>query len=192
MDAPVVITTLVLAASAVYRTMSGKNDTLTAGLWTAMLATGIAFFCIPIDDALQSVTGFSRLGQLLISLAFVASSYLVAKKVYYVARIDSLWPLIFTGASITGMLAVYGATDLHSQHSSWTAGSGWAEISPISEWLDLSPGAASTWFAVAFALGVFPTHIAAIIGVLEVRQPDNPPRVRRPIELQVIRCTYIR
>jgi hypothetical protein len=77
---------------------------------------------------------------------------------YRVARIESYWPIAFTVTSMTGMVALYCATDLrHTQKFA----------------IDSVPGAASAWFAIFFAIGLLPTHIAAIIGVLSVTQKDN-------------------
>jgi hypothetical protein len=77
---------------------------------------------------------------------------------YHVAGIDSRWPIIFTVASITGIIALYCATELH--HTQSIA-------------IESVPGAASAWLATVVAIGLLPTHISAIIGVLKIRHKEN-------------------
>ena len=88
----------------------------------------------------------------------VISSYLIARMTYRVADIDSHWPVVFTVTSVTGMIALYCATELH--HTQTLA-------------IESVPGEASAWFAIAPAIGLLPTHISAIIGVLKMTHKDN-------------------
>jgi hypothetical protein len=149
---------LVLAASAFYRTISGKREALTAGLWTAAFAMGGQALVGPLDTALKSSTGLDSLSQPISYSAMVISSYLIAQMTYRVARIDSHWPIVFTVTSITGMIALYCTTELH--HTQTLA-------------IEAVPGAASAWFAIVLVIGLLPTHISAIIGVLEAKHKDN-------------------
>jgi hypothetical protein len=153
------VVTLAVAASALYRTTTGKREALTAGLWTAALALSIiAFWAEPLNASLTEITGLGNLARLIYYFAMVISSYLVARMTYRVARIESYWPLVFTVTSIVGMIAFYCATDLH--HVQKPA-------------IDSVPGAASAWFAVFYAIGLLPTHIAAIIGVLSMTHKNS-------------------
>jgi hypothetical protein len=149
---------LVLAVSAFYRTISGKRENLTAGLWVAAFGLAISAPVVTVDAALKSVTGLDSLSQLVCYSAMVISSYLIAQMTYHVADIDSRWPMVFTVTSITGMVALYCATEL--RHTQTLA-------------IETVPGAASAWFAVVYAIGLLPTHISAIIGVLKMRHKDN-------------------
>jgi hypothetical protein len=150
--------TLALVASSCYRTIAGKRDPITAGLWTAAFAMGIAALIVPLDAALKSVTGLDSLAQVISSCAFVVSSYLIARMTYHVAGIDSRWPIIFTVISIAGYIAFYCATELcHTQALA----------------IESVPGAASARLAVVFAIGLLPTHISVIIGVLQIRHKEN-------------------
>jgi hypothetical protein len=149
---------LTLTASAFYRTTAGKREALTAGLWAAAFGLGVGAFVVPVDAALKDATGLDSLSQLITYIAMVISSYLIAQMTYRVARIESYWPLVFTVTSMTGMVAFYCATDLH--HVQTLA-------------IEAVPGAASAWFAIFYAVGLLPTHIAAIIGVLGARHKDN-------------------
>jgi hypothetical protein len=149
---------LVLAASACYRTIAGKREALTVGLWTAALAMGAQALVGPLDAALKSITGLDNLSQPISYPAMVISSYLIARMTYDVAGIDSRWPIIYTAISIAGMIALYSATDLH--HTQTLA-------------IETVPGAASAWYAIALTIGLLPTHIAAIIGVLKMTHKDN-------------------
>jgi hypothetical protein len=150
--------TLALVVSSFYRTIAGKRDNLTAGLWAAAFAMGIAALVVPLDAALKSVTGLDSLAQAISSCAFVVSSYLIARMTYHVAGIESRWPIIFTATSIAGYIALYCATELcHTQALA----------------IESVPGAASAWLAVVFAIGLLPTHISAIIGVLQIRHKEN-------------------
>jgi hypothetical protein len=153
-----IVAALVLTASALYRTIAGKREALTAGLWAAALSMAIGAFPIWPDAALKSITGFDSLSQPFSYAALVISSYLIARMTYRLARIDSQWPMVFTVTSLTGMIAVYFATDLHRTQ---TIG------------IEMVPGAASAWFAIVLAIGLLPTHISAIIGVLEADHKDN-------------------
>jgi hypothetical protein len=150
---------VVLAASAFYRTISGKRENLTAGLWVAAFGMAISALVVPLDTALKSITGLDSLSQLVCYSAMVISSYLIAQMTYHVADIDSRWPMVFTVTSITGMVAFYCATEL--RHTQTLA-------------IETVPGAASAWFAIFYAIGLLPTHISAIIGVLEMRHKDSP------------------
>ncbi|OHU47347.1 hypothetical protein BKG82_27235 [Mycobacteroides chelonae] len=149
---------IVLAASALYRTLAGRREALTAGLWTAAVGMAVSALVVPLDAALKSLTGLDSLSQLLCYSAMVISSYLIARMTYHVADIDSRWPLVFTVTSITGMIALYSATDL--RHIQTLA-------------IETVPGAASAWFAIFYAIGLLPTHISAIIGVLKMTHKDN-------------------
>ena len=149
---------LVLAASAFYRTISGKREALTAGLWTAAFGMAISALVVPLDSALKSITGLDSLSQLICYSAMVISSYLIAQMTYHVADIDSHWPIVFTVTSTTGMIALYCATEL--RHTQTLA-------------IETVPGAASAWFAIFYAIGLLPTHISAIIGVLEMTHKDS-------------------
>jgi hypothetical protein len=149
---------LVLAASACYRTITGKREALTAGLWTAAFAMAVGALVVPLDAALNSITGLGSLSQLVSYPAMVISSYLVARMTYDVAGIDSRWPIFYTAISIAGMIALYSVTDLH--HTQTLA-------------IETQPGATSAWFAIFYAIGLFPTHISAIIGVLKMEHKDN-------------------
>jgi hypothetical protein len=151
--------TLIVAGSALYRTAVGKREALTAGLWTAALAGAISTFVVPLDAALKSITGLDSLSQPLAFSVLVISSYLIARLTYEVADIESHWPIIFTVTSITGMIALYCTTELHRTQTLA---------------IDEAPGAASGWFATVLAIGLFPTHISAIIGVLKIRHKENP------------------
>jgi hypothetical protein len=153
------VVTLVVAASALYRTTTGKREALTSGLWAAAFALSIiAFLAEPLNTFLREITGLGNLARLIYYFAMVISSYLIARMTYRVARIESHWPLVFTVTSIAGMIAFYCATDLH--HIQKPA-------------IDSVPGAASAWFAIFFAIGILPTHIAAIIGVLSMTHKNN-------------------
>ena len=149
---------LVLAASGFYRTIFGKHEALTAGLWTAAFGLAIGAMVVPIDRALKGITGLDSLSQLITYIAMVISSYLIAQMTYHVADIDSHWPIVFTVTSVTGMIALYCATEL--RHTQTLA-------------IETMPGEASTWFAIAYAIGLLPTHISAIIGVLKMTHKDN-------------------
>jgi hypothetical protein len=149
---------LVLTASAFYRTITGGCESLTAGLWAAAFAMVGQALVGPLDAALKSMTGLEGLSQPISYTATVISSYLIARMTYHVADIDSHWPILFTAASITGMIALYCATELH--HTQSLA-------------IETVPGAASAWFAIAYAIGLFPTHISAIIGVRRMAHKDN-------------------
>jgi hypothetical protein len=149
--------TLALAASAFFRTISGKREALTAGLWTAVSAFAIAAL-LPVPGASNTPAWLDNLAQIVCFLAFVASSYLIARMTYYVARIESHWPAIFTATSVAGMIVLYCATELRSTRAY-----------PI----EAGPTAASAWFAITVAVGLLPTHIAAIVGVMQIRDKDN-------------------
>lgn len=148
----------VLAGSAFYRTLAGRREALTAGLWAAAIGMAISAAVVPLDAALKSATGLDSLSQLICYSGMVLSSYLIARMTYHVADIDSRWPLVFTITSITGMLALYSATEL--RHIQTLA-------------IETVPGAASAWFAVFYAIGLLPTHISAVIGVLKMNRKDN-------------------
>jgi hypothetical protein len=148
---------LVLAASATYRTITGKRENLTAGLWTAAFGLAISAPVVTIDATLKSIIGLDSLSQLICYTAMVVSSYLIARMTYHVADIDSHWPIFFTVTSIVGMIALYCATELHSTQSLA---------------IETVPGAASAWFALFYAIGLLPTHISAIIGVLQMTHKD--------------------
>jgi hypothetical protein len=150
---------LVLAASAFYRTTAGKREALTYGLWTAALAMAVGALVVPLDAALNSITGLDNLSQQISYPAMVISSYLIARMTYDVAGIDSRWPIFYTAISIAGMIALYSVvTDLH--HTQTVT-------------IETVPGAASAWFALFYAIGLLPTHISAIIGVLKMEHKDN-------------------
>jgi hypothetical protein len=158
MDPVATVIAVVLAASACYRTITGKREALTAGLWTAAFAMAAGALVVPLDAALHSITGLDNLSQLISYPALVISSYLIARMTYDVAGIDSRWPIFYTVISIAGMIALYSVTDLH--HTQTFA-------------IETQPGATSAWFAIALAIGVFPTHISAVIGVLKMEHKDN-------------------
>lgn len=141
------------AASSLYRTVVGKREALTAGLWTAAFALSIIAIVVEQLDA-----SLSNRVRLIYYFAMVISSYLIARMTYRVARIESYWPMAVTVTSVAGMIALYCATDLH--HTQEFA-------------IDSVPSAASAWFAIFFAVGLLPTHIAAIIGVLSVTHKDS-------------------
>jgi hypothetical protein len=149
---------LVLAASALYRTVTGKHEAFTAGLWTAAFSFPIGALVVPLDAALKNITGLDSLSQLISYPALVVSSYLIARMTYRVADIDSHWPILFTATSITGMIALYCTTDLHRTQA-------------IA--IETVPSTASAWFAICLAIGLLPTHISAIIGVVEMKHKDN-------------------
>lgn len=149
---------LVVAASACYRTIAGKREALTAGLWTAAFAGAVGALVVPLDEALNSITGLDNLSQLISYPATVISSYLIARMTYDVAGIDSRWPIFYTAISIAGMIALYSVTDLH--HTQTLA-------------IETQPGATSAWFAIFYAIGLLPTHISAIIGVLKMEHKDS-------------------
>jgi hypothetical protein len=149
---------LILAASASYRTISGKRETLAAGLWTAAAGMAISALVVPLDRALKGITGLDSLSQLICYSAMVVSSYLIARMTYHVAGIDSHWPIVFTVISIAGMIALYCATEL--RHTQTLA-------------IETVPGEPSSWFAIFYAIGLLPTHISAIIGVLQIRHKEN-------------------
>src|SRR5437588_4486295 len=123
----------VLAASACYRTIAGKREALTVGLWTAAFAMAVGAVGVPLDAALNSITGLDSLSQLIGYLAAVISSYLIARMTYDVAGIDSRWPIFYTATSIAGMIALYSVTDLHHTHTLA---------------IETVPGATSAWFAI--------------------------------------------
>jgi hypothetical protein len=112
----------------------------------------------PLDTALKNITGLDSLSQPIGYSAMVISSYLIARMTYRIADIDSYWPMVFTVASITGMIALYCATEL--RHTQSLA-------------IETVPGAASAWFAIFLAIGLLPTHISAIIGVLQMAHKDS-------------------
>jgi hypothetical protein len=64
---------LVLVASAFYRTTAGKREAFTYGLWTAAFAMAVGALVVPLDAALNSITGLGSLSQL--SLAGVIGAY---------------------------------------------------------------------------------------------------------------------
>lgn len=149
---------LVLAASALYRTFVGRRESLTVGLWAAAFAMAIGAMVGPLDTALKNITGLDNLSQPIGYSAMVISSYLIARMTYYIAHIDSYWPMALTAASITGMIAIYCATEL--RHTQSLA-------------IETVPGAASAWFAIFLAIGLLPTHISAIIGVSRMTHKDH-------------------
>jgi hypothetical protein len=157
MDPVGAIVAIALAVSALYRTISGKREALTAGLWAAALAMGIAGL-LPLGRSLKAIAELNDLAQMVCFGAFVVSSYLIARMTYRVARIESPWLLVFTVTSITGMVALYCATEL--RHTSQAP-------------LESSPGAASTWFAIVAAVGLLPTHIAAVIGAVRAEHKSS-------------------
>jgi hypothetical protein len=55
-------------------------------------------------------------------------------------------------------VVLYGATELHHK-----------QAFPI----ETAPGAVSAWFAIVVAVGLLPTHISAIIGVLEAEHKSS-------------------
>lgn len=148
----------VLAAGALYRSIAGLRGTFTAGLWTAAASMAISAAVVPLDAALKSVTGLDSLSQLVCYSGMVLSSYLVAATTYRIAGINPIWPIVYTATSITGMLALYCATEL--RHIQTLA-------------IETVPGAASAWFAIFYALGLLPTHIAAIVGVVKAKHKDT-------------------
>ncbi|MBN7438816.1 hypothetical protein IUS38_24855 [Mycobacteroides abscessus subsp. abscessus] len=148
----------VLAAGALYRSVAGLRGTFTAGLWTAAVSMGISAAVVPLDAALKSVTGLDSLSQLVCYSGMVLSSYLIAATTYRIAGINPTWPIVYTATSIAGMLALYCATEL--RHIQTLA-------------IETVPGAASAWFAIFYALGLLPTHIAAIIGVAKAKHKDT-------------------
>ncbi|KPG25855.1 hypothetical protein [Mycobacteroides immunogenum] len=148
----------VLAAGALYRSISGLRGTFTAGLWVASVSMAISAAVIPLDAALKSVTGLDNLSQLVCYSGMVISSYLIAHTTYRLAAINPTWPIVYTAVSIAGMLALYCATEL--RHTQTLA-------------IETVPGAASAWFAIFYALGLLPTHIAAIIGVAKAKHKDT-------------------
>jgi hypothetical protein len=151
--------TFVVAASALYRTITGKREALTFGLWAAAFALSIiAFWAEPLNASLNQITGLGNLARLAYYFAMVISSYLIARMSYRVARIESYWPILFTVTSIVGMIAFYCGTDLHNVQR------------PA---IDSIPGAASAWFAIFYVIGLLPTHIAAIIGVLSMTHKNS-------------------
>jgi hypothetical protein len=158
MDPVAAAIALVLAASACYRTITGKREALTAGLWTAALALGVGALLATLDAALNNITGLDNLSQQISYPAMVISSYLIARMTYDVAGIDSRWPTFYTAISIAGMIALYSVTELHRTQTLT---------------IETVPGAASAWYAIALAIGVFPTHISAIIGVLKMTHKNN-------------------
>lgn len=149
---------LALAASAFYRMISGKRGDLTAGLLAAAVAMVGQALVGPLDTILKSVIGLDGLSQPISYSVTVISSYLIARMTYHVAGIDSRWPIVFTATSIAGMIALYCATDLHATQSLA---------------IETVPGVASAWFAVFYAIGLLPTHISAIVGVLKIRHKEK-------------------
>ncbi|MFA4085281.1 hypothetical protein ONA92_26665 [Mycobacteroides salmoniphilum] len=148
----------VLLAGALYRSIAGLRGTFTAGLWTAAVSMAISAAVVPLDAALKSVTGLDSLSQLICYSGMVISSYLIAATTYRIAGINPSWPIVYTAVSIAGMVALYCATEL--RHTQTLA-------------IETVPGAASAWFAIFYALGLLPTHIAAIIGVLKAKHKDT-------------------
>lgn len=148
----------VLAAGALYRTLAGRRGAFTAGLWTAAVSMAISAAVVPLDATLKSLTGLDSLSQLICYSGMVISSYLIAHTTYRIADIDPTWPLVYTVASIAGMLALYCSTEL--RHTQTVA-------------IETAPGAASAWFALFYAAGLLPTHIAAIAGVLKAKHKDT-------------------
>lgn len=148
----------VLAAGALYRSITGLRGTCTAGLWTASAAMAISAAVGPLDTVLKSVTGLDSLSQLICYSGMVISSYLIAHTTYRIANINPTWPIVYTATSIAGMLALYCSTEL--RHTQTLA-------------IETVPGAASAWFAIFYALGLLPTHIAAIIGVVKAKRTDT-------------------
>ncbi|SKS82082.1 Uncharacterised protein [Mycobacteroides abscessus subsp. massiliense] len=148
----------VLAAGALYRTLARLRGTFTAGLWTAAVSMAISAAVVPLDAALKSLTGLDSLSQLICYSGMVLSSYLVAATTYRIAGINPTWPIVYTATSIAGMLALYCATEL--RHTQTLA-------------IETVPGAASAWFAIFYALGLLPTHIAAIVGVVKAKHKDT-------------------
>ncbi|SIE35963.1 Uncharacterised protein [Mycobacteroides abscessus subsp. abscessus] len=63
---------------------------------------------------------------------------------YRIAGINPTWPIVYTAVSITGMLALYCATE--RPHTATLA-------------IETVPGAASAWFALFYALGLLPTLV---------------------------------
>lgn len=148
----------VLAAGALYRSITGLRGTFTAGLWTAAASMAVSAAVVPLDAALKSVTGLDSLSQLVCYSGMVVSSYLIAATTYRLAGINPTWPIVYTAVSIAGMLALYCATEL--RHTQTLA-------------IETVPGAASAWFAIFYALGLLPTHIAAIIGIVKAKHKDT-------------------
>jgi hypothetical protein len=95
-------------------TITGKREALTTGLWTAAFAMTVGALVVPLDAALNSITGLDNLSQLISYPALVISSYLIARMTYDVAGIDSRWPIFYTAISIAGMIALADHIGTHT------------------------------------------------------------------------------
>ncbi|WP_078363061.1 hypothetical protein [Mycobacteroides chelonae] len=123
---------VVLALSAIYRTVVHAPWLLTIGLWVTSIS--------------QLVTNLS---QIITYVLMVASSYIFARTTCEVADLNTRWALVITWVSIIGMCAVYLITNLSTTPSLV---------------VETIPGPPSYVFSWLLAIGLLPTHIAAVIG----------------------------
>ncbi|OHU55888.1 hypothetical protein BKG83_17055 [Mycobacteroides chelonae] len=149
MDPLGTVCAVVLALSAVYRTAVRAPWPLTIGLWVTSVSQLVSALVTTLDPPLMDLTGWANLSQIITYVLMVASSYIFARTTCEVAGMNTLWALVITWASIIGMTAVYLITNLSTTPSLV---------------VETIPGAPSYVFSWLLAVGLLPTHIAAVIG----------------------------
>lgn len=140
---------VVLALAALYRTAARAPWPLTAGLWVTSVSQLVSALVTTLDPPLMDLTGWANLSQVITYVLMVASSYIFARTTCEVAGMNTLWALVITWASIIGMTAVYLITNLSTTPSLV---------------VETIPGPPSYVFSWLLAVGLLPTHIAAVIG----------------------------
>ncbi|SKM40404.1 Uncharacterised protein [Mycobacteroides abscessus subsp. massiliense] len=140
---------VVLALSALYRTVVRAPWLLTTGLWVTSVSQLVSALVTTLDPPLMELTGLANLSQIITYVLMVASSYIFAHTTCEVAGLNTLWALVITWASIIGMSAVYLITNLSTTPSLV---------------VETIPGPPSYVFSWLLSAGLLPTHIAAVIG----------------------------
>ncbi|ORA57275.1 hypothetical protein [Mycobacteroides franklinii] len=140
---------VVLALAALYRTIVRAPVLLTVGLWVTSLSQLVSALVTTLDPPLLDWTGWANLSQIITYVLMVASSYIFARTTCRVAGLNTLWALVITWVSIIGMSAVYLLTNLSTTPSLV---------------VETIPGPPSYIFSWLLAVGLLPTHIAAVIG----------------------------
>lgn len=140
---------VVLALSALYRTVVRAPRLLTIGLWVTSVSQFVSALVTTLDPPLMELTGLANLSQIITYVLMVASSYIFARTTCEIAGLNTLWALVITWASIIGMSAVYLITNLSTTPSLV---------------VETIPGPPSYVFSWLLSAGLLPTHIAAVIG----------------------------
>lgn len=140
---------VVLALSAIYRTVVRAPWLLTIGLWVTSISQLVSALVTTLDPPLMDLTGWANLSQIITYVLMVASSYIFARTTCEVADLNTRWALVITWVSIIGMCAVYLITNLSTTPSLV---------------VETIPGPPSYVFSWLLAIGLLPTHIAAVIG----------------------------